>query len=213
MLFEFTKTNIYDKMDMTKAFEVIVVFILYIFVILLLLAAVFLPLERIVLKRVIFATKLRKICDKNNIKFKVINKFYAFSKNTNDKFDFLMRIGDTVFPIKYYSAKNKDSIFIITSKGKGLVRQERIDPFCRGDNKKTKIVDRAVKIPEMKIRSDMIGKKFGCEPIFLNEPSYSGIMIKNRDNMFDVSKINYRVGPYLWLNKYEFVSMINDMIA
>lgn len=184
---------------------------LYLLVLFAIIGLLALPYEKIIIKRIIITKKIRKICNSNDIKFKVINRFYPFSKNTRDKFDFLMRIGNTVYPIKLYSARNPSATLVIDPSGDAIVREKVREPLSRDGKRSNKILERKIIVPKMKIKSNTISKRFECVPIYLNEPSYSTVLISDGQGSYESSsKRNIRICGCYWMDKFEFAYMVKN---
>ena len=77
---------------------------IHITVLLCLAALVLWPYIRIVLFRILALLKIKKACRDNDVEFKLLNKAFAFSSNDKNNFDFLIYVGRTTVPVKFFSS-------------------------------------------------------------------------------------------------------------
>lgn len=183
--------------------------ILYVLLLIVILAAVFWQYVRVFFSRVLTLLKIEKLCRENEIAFKLINNSYAFAKNNSDSFDFLLRVGDTVIPVKFYSALSKKSVLTIDRSGKACISEAYRKPLSRSNKKEASIVKKYTRLPNMKIKKNMISKKYTCIPIFLNEPEFHSVRVlveggKPRD-IHDESSL---VGGCNWFDRDTFTSLL-----
>ena len=150
---------------------------LYITVILCLAALVFLPYEMVMLSRIFAVMKIKRLCRKNDVEFKIINKFYPFSKNSNNKFDILLYIGRTTMPIKFFSSLYTTDTIIFDRWGKICTVRQYREPLSRDGRKKLKTVRTVKKMPSMRLNKKLIRTSGYCFPVLLNVPSSKKVFI------------------------------------
>ena len=138
-------------------------FILYILILLGLLSIVMFPYERVAVCRIRAVRKIAVLCRERDINFKVINHLYPFSRNKNSTFDFIIRIDNTVIPVKFFSATERKTTMILDNSGKICIAGKYRDPLSRSMEKQFKTVKRYDSLPVMKISKKIIligdGKK------------------------------------------------------
>ena len=166
--------------------------VLYILTLLLVISLVLWPYEKIVASRIITVSKIAKRCRKRGINFKVLNRAYPFSKNTRDEFDFILRIGNTVIPVKFFSSSWGKSAVVLDPSGKICTFRKYVMPLSRDGKKKIKTVKNYQKMPNMKISKKIIGDRYRCFPIFLNEPRFESVLYRNADGTVS----NFYEGAY-----------------
>ena len=154
-------------------------FAFYILILLFVLSLVLWPYEKTVLSRIITVFKISRLCRKRDIKFKVLNPAYPFSSNTRNEFDFILRIDSTVIPVRFLSSTWGRSTVILDHSGRMCTVRKYVMPLSHDGNKKIKTVKKYQKIPNMKISKRIIGERFKCFPIFLNEPSFENVLYRD----------------------------------
>ncbi len=164
---------------------------LYLFVILCLGVLLSWQYERVAITRFITVLKVKKLCRERSIKFMVINKAYPFSKNQRNEFDFILRIGRTVVPVKFFSAISKSDTIIFDRTGKICFVRRYKRPFESDKRKMVKTVKTVKKMPVMRISKKAVGERDTCFPVFLNAPSHNAVLL--RDERGNIS--NFYDGP------------------
>lgn len=164
---------------------------LYLFVILCLAVLISWQYERIVITRIITVIKIKKLCSKRGIKFILINKLYPFSKNQRNEFDFVIKIGRTVVPVKFFSAISKSDTIIFDRTGKICFIKRYKKTFESDQRKMFNIVKKVKKMPVMKISKRAVSNRDTCFPVFLNAPSHNTVLL--RDEKGNIS--NFYDGP------------------
>lgn len=159
--------------------------ILYLLLVLCLAALVAYPYERVALKRFLTVRKIARLCKERNIKFKVINRAYPFSKNKRNEFDCILRIGKTVIPVKFFSAVDTEATIILDSSGKICIRRAYREPLCRDKKRKDRVIKKYGRLPSMKIGKSIVGDRYTCFPVFLNEPRFASVL--KRDEKGNIS--------------------------
>lgn len=182
---------------------------LYLLLLLLILSLELWQYERVAIKRACTLIRVKRLCKKKSIKFKLINPFFAFSKNSRDEFDFMLKIGKTVIISKFYSALDTHSIAMIEPTGKICVKRKVREPLLREEKRKYRIVQEISSLPSMKAKKDMISKRYTCFPVILNEPEFSSLVIKEPSGeLKEVFDSNILVGGCRWLDANTFISLI-----
>ena len=164
-------------------------FALYIFVFLLIFAIVLFPYERVAFCRIKAVRKIAALCKERNINFKIMNRVYPFSKNKRNEFDFIIRIDNTLIPVKLFSATDKKSTIILESSGKMCIMEKHIEPLSRDGKKKVTSIKNYGRMPNMKISKKIVGERYRCFPVILNEPSFCKVLFRdasgNVSNFYD----------------------------
>ncbi len=171
---------------------------LYLFVILCLAVLLSWQYERIVITRVITVIKIKKLCRERGVKFMVVNRAYPFSKNQSDKFDFILKIGRTVVPVKFFSAISKRDTIIFDRTGKICFVRRYKKPFVSDKRKMFKTVKTVKKMPVMKIGKKAVFGRDTCYPVFLNAPSHNTVL--QRDERGNISNFYDGVNRVLGCN-------------
>ena len=159
--------------------------VLYIIILFFTLFAVLFPYERVAVSRIRAVRRIAALCRARHINFKVINRAYPFSKNKRNEFDFIIRIDKTLIPVKLFSATNKKSTIILDASGKTCVVEKIREPLSRDGKAKTTTSKKYGRLPNMKISKKIVGQRFRCFPVFLNEPSFERVLFK--DNLGNVT--------------------------
>ncbi len=160
-------------------------FVLHILIFLVLLSIVLLPYERVAVSRIRAVRRIAALCRERNINFKVINPAYPFSKNSRNEFDFIIRIDKTLIPVKLFSATERKTTMILDHSGKICILRKYREPLSRDGKKKISTIKSYDSLPTMRISKRIVGERFRCFPVFLNEPSYETVLFK--DNLGNVS--------------------------
>ncbi len=167
---------------------------IYLLLILCITALVAFPYERIAVKRFLTMKKIARLCKEKNINFKIMNRVYPFSKNKRNEFDCIMRVGKTVIPIKFFSATDSRSTIIFDRSGKLCISRSYRKPISKADKAEYKTVKHYGKLPSMRISKKIIGERYRCFPIFLNEPSFrQTLMIDESKRIHDFYDLNEKV--------------------
>ena len=164
---------------------------LYLFVILLIASLVGWQYERIVIARIITVLNVKKLCRKRKIKFVLTNKSYPFSNNQKNTFDFILKIGRTVIPVKFFSAVSKSDTIIFDKTGKICFVRRYKRAFERDRKKMAKVVKTVKKMPTMRLSKRAVSERDTCFPVFLNVPCHNKVLI--RDERGNIS--NFYDGP------------------
>jgi len=164
---------------------------LYLFVILFLAALLFWQYERIAFTRVITVFKIKKLCRERGLKFKVINRVYPISKNQKNEFDFIIKIGRTVVPVKFFSAISKRDTIIFDRTGKICFIRKYKRVFDSDKKQMAKTVKTVKKMPLMRLSKKAVSERDTCFPVFLNAPSYNTVL--QRDERGNIA--NFHDGP------------------
>ena len=181
----------------------------YIFLLSLLLFRVFWQYLRAAAFRTVTYLRIKKICRAGKIDIKLMNKNFAFSRNKNDGFDFILKIGNTVLPVKFYSALSTRDTAYIDSRGRVCVRGIYRKPLSRSGKPEIRPVNRFYKLPLMKIRKDIISKNYKIYPVFLNEPVFKAVKVVDKaGKTADINETNLVVAGCRWLDKKTFISLI-----
>ena len=118
-----------------------------------------------------------------------MNRAFPFSKNKRNEFDFIIRIDNTLIPVKLFSAMDKKSTIILESSGKMCIMGKHIEPLSRDGNKKITTSKTYGRMPNMKISKKIVGQRYRSFPVFLNEPSFSKVLFRdasgNISNFYD----------------------------
>ncbi len=190
---------------------------LYIIVILCLAALVLLPYERIVLSRIFTVMKIKRLCRKNDVDFKIINKFYPFAKNLKNEFDFLLYIGRTTLPVKIFSAHYSTDTIIFDRSGKICIVRQYREPLSHNGRKKTKTVRKVKKMPSMRLNKKLIRTSGYCFPIFLNAPANKKVLIADeRGNLSSFYDGAYKIEGCSFMEMKtlaELISMFDEKAA
>jgi len=181
----------------------------YISIIALIAFRVFWQYLRAAAFRIITYLKIKKICRAGKIDIKLMKKGFAFSKNKNDSFDFILKIGNTVLPVKFYSALSTRDTAYIDRRGKVCVRGIYRKPLSRTGKPAWRPVNRFYRLPSMRIRKDIISKNYKIYPVFLNEPAFKTVKVVERPGKsVDINETNLVVAGCRWLDKDTFISLI-----
>ena len=184
--------------------------IIYVLLLLSLLALVGMPYERVVLGRILATRKIKRLCQKRDISFMVINRLYPITKNKKDEFDFAFRIDKTVVPVKFFSATDKNSAILLEQSGKTCTLFQYKKPLSRDGKKQIQSVKKYGNLPNMKINKKMVGDRNTCFPVFLNEPSFSKVLFK--DDKGEISNFydgNHRVAGCNFMDKAVLAELIS----
>ena len=154
--------------------------IVYIFLLVFVLSLIFWQYEAIVIRRFIITKKISRLCKEKDLNFKVINKLYPFSNNKRDEFDFVLRIDKTVIPVKLFSAVSRKSTIIIDHLGKICIVKGYRKPLSRDNKKQMKTLRIYGAIPKMKISKRIVGDRYTCFPIILNEPKFERVLYRDK---------------------------------
>ena len=160
-------------------------FVIYFLIFLALLSIVLLPYERVAICRIRAVRRIAALCRARNINFKVINPAYPFSKNSRNEFDFIIRVNNTLIPVKLFSATERKTTMILDHSGKICMVRKYREPLSRDGKKKISTVKTYDSLPAMKISKRIVGERFRCFPVFLNEPAFGMVLFK--DNLGNVS--------------------------
>lgn len=155
-------------------------FILYILILLVLLSIVLFPYENVAICRIKAVRRIAALCRERNINFKVINPAYPFSKNKRNQFDFIIRIDNTLIPVKFFSATERKNTIILDCSGKMCIEGKYKEPLSRDGQKKISTIKRYDSLPTMKISKKIIGKRYRCFPVFLNEPAFERVLFRDK---------------------------------
>ncbi len=183
--------------------------IIYLIVFLCIISLLLMPYEKVLLGRIFTVLSIKRICREKEFDFKIINRSYMFFSNKNNEFDFIIKVKNTVIPVKFFSAKERDSTIILSQSGNICIRKKYTETFSRDGRKKVKNIDTKGKLPSMKIRRDIIGERYTCFPVLLNEPEYRTVLIRepsgNICNFFDK---NSKIAGCHWLDKNTFEALL-----
>ncbi len=181
----------------------------YIILLLAVLSLIFWQYIRAAISRIITYREVKKICQAGKIDIKLMNGSFAFAKNKNDGFDFILKIGNTVLPVKFYSALSTRDTAYIDPRGRVCVRGIYRKPLSRSGRAEGQAVKRFYRLPSMKIRKDIISKEYKIYPVFLNEPPFKSVKLVDKagktTDIFDTSGV---VAGCRWLEKETFLSLI-----
>ncbi len=155
-------------------------FVIYILIFLGILSVVLLPYERVAICRIRAVRRIAALCRERNINFKVINPAYPFSKNTRNEFDFIIRIDNTLIPVKLFSATETKTTMILDCSGKICIEGRYREPLSRHGQKKITTIKRYDSLPTMKISKKIIGKRYRLFPVFLNEPAFERVLFRDK---------------------------------
>lgn len=181
----------------------------YIILLLAVLSLIFWQYIRAALARIRTYRFIKKVCVANKIDIKLMNGSYAVSKNKNDGFDFILKIGNTVLPVKFYSALSTRDTAYIDPRGRVCVRGIYRKPLSRSGRPEGQAVKRFYTLPSMKIRKDIIAKEYTTYPVFLNEPAFKAVRLVDRSGKStDIYDTNGVVAGCRWLDKETFLSLI-----
>lgn len=181
----------------------------YIILLLAVLCLIFWQYIRAAISRMATYHEVKRICHANKIDIKLMNSSYAISKNKNDGFDFILKIGNTVLPVKFYSALSTRDTAYIDPRGRVCVRGIYRKPLSRSGRPEGQAVKRFYKLPSMKIRKDIISKNYTIYPVFLNEPPFKSVrLIDKAGKNVDIFDTNGVVTGCRWLDKDVFISLI-----
>ena len=161
------------------------------------------------LSRIATYREIKRLCQAGKIDIKLMNGSYFTAKNKNDGFDFILKIGNTVLPVKFYSALSTRDTAYIDPRGKVCVRGTYRKPLSRSGRPEGQAVKRFYRLPSMKIRKDFISKKYTIYPVFLNEPPFRSVKLVDKlgrsTDLYDTSGI---VAGCRWLDKETFISLV-----
>ena len=181
----------------------------YIILLLAVLCLIFWQYIRAALARIRTYTFIKKVCNANKIDIKLMNASYFAAKNKNDGFDFILKIGNTVLPVKFYSALSTRDTAYIDPRGRVCVRGIYRKPLSRSGRPEGQGVKRFYKLPSMKIRKDIISKDFTIYPVLLNEPAFKAVKRVDKDGKTtDLYDTNGVVAGCRWLDKNTFFSLV-----
>jgi hypothetical protein len=181
----------------------------YIILLLAVLSLIFWQYIRAALARIRTYRFIKKVCVANKIDIKLMNGSYAVSKNKNDGFDFILKIGNTVLPVKFYSALSTRDTAYIDPRGRVCVRGIYRKPLSRSGRPEGQAVKRFYALPSMKIRKDMISKNYTVYPVFLNEPAFKAVKLLDKaGKTTDIFDTNGVVAGCRWLDKDTLISLI-----
>ena len=184
--------------------------IIYLLFLLFLLAFVCMPYERVVLGRIFATRKLKKLCQKRDINFMVLNRLYPITKNKKNEFDFVFRIDKTVVPVKFFSATDKNSSILLEQSGKACTLCQYKKPLSRDGKTQIKSVKKYGNLPNMKINKKIVGERNTCFPVFLNEPSFSKVLYKDdRGEITNFYDGNHRVAGCNFMDKTVLADLIS----
>ena len=184
--------------------------VIYFLILLVLLALVAIPYERVVFGRIAVVRKIKKLCRERDINFMVINRAYPITHNKKNEFDFIFRIDKTVIPVKFFSATDKNSTILLDSSGKICTVSQYKKPLSQDGNIQIKTVKKYGKLPNMKINKKMIGERNTCFPVILNEPKFSRVLFRNeRGEISDFYDGNHRVAGCNFMDK----TVLSELIS
>ena len=190
---------------------------IHITVLLCLAALVLWPYIRIVLYRILALFKIKKSCRDNDVEFKLLNKAFAFSSNSKNNFDFLIYVGRTTVPVKFFSSLYRNDTIIFDAVGRICTVRRYREALSHDSEKKFRIKKSVKKMPDMKLNNRYIRAKGYCFPIFLNLPSTHKVLYKNEkgevtgfyDGAHRVAGCNFmEIKTFL-----DLVSMYNEEVA
>ena len=164
---------------------------LYLFVIVCLAALLLWQYERVVITRILTVSGIKKLCRKRGIKFILINKTYPFSRNQKNDFDFVLKIGKTVVPVKFFSAISKSDTIIFDKTGKICFIRRYKRAFENDTRSAERTVKTVKKMPEMRLSKKLVSERESTYPVFLNAPSHTTVLF--RDNTGNIR--NFYDGP------------------
>lgn len=183
--------------------------LIYCLLLLILAGLILSPYISVAIGRFVTLHKISKLCREKEISFKVMNAFYPFSPNKRDRFDFIMRIGNTVIPVKFFSATDRSSTLIIARTGKICIARAFGMPFSRDGRKRKKIIKKYGSIPTLKIEKNIIGQKFTRFPMILNEPSFAFVRrIDENGKNVDLYSTSARVGGCTFTDSSTLIDLI-----
>ena len=204
----FTNCSIYGIIE-PSYMGVMLVIIAYLVLLIALVSLILGQYIRVALCRILTLRRIRKICSERNIKFKVLNHTYFFSSNNRDKFDFILRIGKTVIPVKFFSAVDKKATVILEQSGNIHIRKKVRQLLGKNGKAEYRLLENTKALPSMMIEKRIIGEKMKCFPIFLNEPPYETIFFADANGevseFYDVSN---RVAGCNWADSKTFKDLI-----
>ena len=181
----------------------------YIILLIAVLCLIFWQYIRAAISRIAAYREIRRICNENDIDIKLLNSSYAISKNKNDSFDFILKIGNTVLPVKFYSALSTRDTAYIDPRGRVCVRGIYRKPLSRSGRLERQGVNRFYKLPSMKLRKDIISKEYVVYPVFLNEPAFSAVKVVDKGGKnTDILDTNGIVAGCRWLDRDTLLSLI-----
>ena len=160
-------------------------FFVYILICFLLICIVLWPYERVAILRIRAVRRIAALCRAKNINFKVINHAYPFSKNSRNEFDFIIRIDKTLIPVKLFSSTERKTTMILDGLGKICIVRKYREPLSRDGKKKVSTIKSFDRLPTMRISKKIVGDRFRCFPVILNEPAFGAVLFK--DNSGNVS--------------------------
>ena len=163
------------------------------------ISVILFPYERVAFCRIRAVRKIAVLCRERKINFKVINRAYPFSTNKRNEFDFIIRIDKTLVPVKLFSATDRKSTIILDSSGRTCIIGRHREPLSRDGNKKITTTKAYSKLPNMKISKKIVGERYGCFPVFLNEPSFDKVLFRDAsgkvsnfyDGAYEVAGCNF----------------------
>ena len=181
----------------------------YLFFTLFLLVLIFWQYIRVSLSRVRLFRKIKALCEENGIAVKLINGSYFLAKNTNDSFDFLLKVGNTVIPVKFYSALTKTSVALIDPSGKICIRDYYRKALSKSGKREGKVIKKYAKLPSMKIKKNIISKNYTWYPVFLNEPAFSSVKVSDKSGeVREIEETDALVAGCRWLDRDTLVSLL-----
>lgn len=184
--------------------------VLYIFLALAVLSLIFWQHIRVAFSRISTFKEIKRICDENKIDIKLMNSSYFLAKNKNDSFDFILKVADTVIPVKFYSALSRSASLQIDATGKACIRDVYRKPLSRSGKREVKVIKKYTRLPSMKIKKNIISKKYTYFPIFLSVPEFSSVKVMISDGKFvDIHETDALVAGCRWFDKSMLISLLN----
>lgn len=189
----------------------ITVIFLYSALLLTLAVLISFPYIRVAYRRLMFIRGLREYCLKEDIKFRLLNKFAVCSSNTNQNFDFILRVGKTAIPVKFYSAVHPHSTLIMGRAGKACERRKVRDVLPRTGEAENKTLNYGKSLPRPRIKKAWIGDRHTCLPVVLNYPQYASVMTESGDGVITEADSSTTVSGCRWLSSREFMSLVRGL--
>lgn len=188
---------------------VMLMIIAYLVLLILLVCLILWQYIRVMFCRILTLRRIRKICSERNIKFKVLNHTYFFSSNNRDKFDFILRIGKTVIPVKFFSAVDKKATVILEQAGNIHIRKKVRQLLGKNGKAEYRLLENTKPLPSMMIEKRIVGEKMKCFPMFLNEPPYETIFFADaRGEVSEFYDVSNRVAGCNWADSKTFEDLI-----
>ncbi len=159
---------------------------------------------RIVIKRMIMMNKIKKHCKLNGLILKIYNKFYMFSLNCRNDFDFSIKTIDKEYKVKFFATLSKTSWVNF--------RDEYKYQICRVNKVFRRFDDNTRKYDENKIKPISVMKNFeqteNVVPVLLMCPVSIYEIRYTHGSHIEHLSVGDKIGEFVFTNTTNLLKML-----